>query len=258
MSLRGGDAVTEGYIHASYDWCMNLGAPATLIAGAVVATLYDNVRQGQLIVHKEDSCVVQWTKKATIMLLLSAFVLQIISIFVTTVSGTMLLSIDPTTIAIAETIRSPLAFFRDQFEFEYLTSRLSFLQGLLNWLSAVALEYTIPRRDEETGAMLRDTINPSMDKFVALSLGTVVVLLLSFYNAHMTFYPNYTHMILRWFQVAAKRFFGTFKPLMLIYIPGLLGSLYLGFHTLSADIKEQDNKAKSKAEYRSTSRSGVI
>ena len=38
-----------------------------------------------------------------------------------------------------------MGFLQANHEFEYLTCRLSFLNGLLSWLGAVALKYAIPR-----------------------------------------------------------------------------------------------------------------
>lgn len=224
LGLRGGGGDVSEFVGTAYDWCVNLGAPAALVAGAVVATLYENIRGGQLETFQGDSAYVKVAKKTTSMLLLSAFALQIVSIFVTTVTGTMLLSGDFS--AMETTATTGLGFLRENFEFEYLTSRLSFLQGLLNWLAGVALEHTIPRRGEGKAAR-------HMDLFVAYSLSTLVILLLSFYNAHMTFYDNYFQMVLRWVTVTLTRYTRTFRPLMFLYIPFFLVSVSKGYQALS-------------------------
>lgn len=218
VSLRGGGNVDD-FVGGAYDWCINLGAPAALIAGAVIATLYENIRGGQLELRKGDSTYVMATKKVTNLLLLSAFALQILSIFVTTVTGTMLKSRDfssVTTIA-----HSALGFLREKYEFEYLTSRLSFLQGLLHWLIGVALEHTIPRKGEGQAAR-------KMDQFVAVSMITLVMMLLSFYNTHITAYSNYWEMVVRWVQITTTKYLGKLYPMMLLYIPGIVLSLYTG------------------------------
>ena len=161
----------------------------------------------------------------TTFLLMTAFGLQIVSIFVTTVTGTMLLSCDASTLKTTAT--SALGFLKEHFEFEYLTSRISFLQGLLNWLGAVALEHTIPRKGEGKAAA-------KMNRFIASSLLTLILLLVSFYNHHMTFYHNYSHMLSRWLKVSFVRYVGHWppRPLALLFVPTTLLSLYLGARAL--------------------------
>jgi hypothetical protein len=237
-TLRGGGAGQvldiDELVGDAYDWCNNLGAPAALVAGAVIATLYENFRGGQLELHPGDTPYVMAAKKLTNMLLLSAFAMQIVSIFVTTVMGGVLRSYDYS--STTSTATSGLAFLQEQYEFEFLTSRLSFLQGLIHWLAGVALEYTIPRKGEGQAAK-------KMDHFIAISLATLIVLLLSFYNSHLTFYPNYFQMLLRWVHVTAIRYFETFQPLMILYIPGILLSCYAGFLALreGAPSEERDD-----------------
>ena len=66
------------------------------------------------------------------------------AIFVTTVTGTMLLSrtLDYMDEVVPVTLETtPLAFLRSNFEFEYLTARIAFLQGVLNWMTAIALAH---------------------------------------------------------------------------------------------------------------------
>jgi hypothetical protein len=226
VTLRGGGVDGET-VAAAYGWCINLGAPAALVAGAVVATLYENVRGGALEVQKGDSTYVRVAKTLTGMMLLSSFALQIVSIFITTVMGTMLLSRDFSDLKTTST--TALAFLREHFEFEYLTSRISFLQGLLNWIAGVALEHSIPRKGEGSKAR-------KLDRFVSISLTTLIVLLLSFYNSHMTFYDNYFEMLSRWFHVTRKRFFTYYRPLMWFYIPGVIGSFYTCGLALMPDV----------------------
>ena len=159
----------------AFSWCVFLGAPSSLVAGATVATLYENFRKGALDVFDDDTPYVAFAKKATNLLLVGAFGLQIVSIFVTSVMGTMLLTRDFTDLPLkfgTFLVSTPLGFLRHYFEFEYLTARICFLQGLINWLGGVALEHTIPRAHK--GRAGRE-----MDQFVASTLSTLLVLLLS-------------------------------------------------------------------------------
>lgn len=104
------------FIEGAYDWCCNLGAPSALVAGAVIATLYENMHSGDLEVVVTDSWWVQLGKKVTRLLLLSAFALETLSIFVTTVTGTMLLSITPKQMFLSDVVvESPLEFMRENF-----------------------------------------------------------------------------------------------------------------------------------------------
>lgn len=80
---------------------------------------------------------------------------------------------------------TPLSFLRDHFEFEYLTARITFLQGLLNWLGAIALTHAIPTAGESLATR-------KMNIFIASSLGTLICVMLSFYNGHMNFYGTCT------------------------------------------------------------------
>ena len=88
LLLRGGSNVPDvaDLAMGAYDWCGNLGAPSALVAGAVVATLYENMQSGDLALDRDDTRLVAATKKLTRMLLVSAFTLETVSIFVTTVS----------------------------------------------------------------------------------------------------------------------------------------------------------------------------
>jgi hypothetical protein len=230
--FRGGGGDNNEYVDTAYGWCMNLGGPAALVAGAVVATLYESMRGGELVVQGKDTRYVKFAKHLTTFLLMTAFAFQIISIFVTTVTGTMLLSRDANA---ASTATSALGYLREHFEFEYLTARVSFLQGILNWLGAVAVENTIPRQGEG-----RATIK--MKQFVASSIFTLILLLLSFYNAHMTFYSNYFQLVSRWIKIASDRFLWHWppRPLALLFVPSGILTCALGIRTLSTNNSPSD------------------
>ena len=85
-SLRGGgppDGEVSALVDDAYAWCMNLGQPSALIAGAVIATIYENIGNGDLDILPQDSPFTKFKKRLTSSLLISAFGLEIIAIFVT-------------------------------------------------------------------------------------------------------------------------------------------------------------------------------
>lgn len=244
IGIRGGSAVVDfaGMIEGSYDWCVNLGAPSALVAGAVVATLYENMHRGDLeVLPGQDSRLMRLGKQMTRLLLLSAFALEAVSIFVTTVTGTMLLSrtAEQMTLLHHDDIQTPLEFLRKNFEFEYLTARISFLQGLLNWLAAIGLEHCLPSPGDSLHTI-------SMNRFIACSMMTLIVLMLSFYNHHMTFYHNYLHMLGCWLSVLLSRFHGNWppSPLSLLLWPITAASIYFGYEALFKGDQEGSENTK--------------
>ena len=186
----------------------------------------------------QDSKWTKFKKRWTISLLISAFGLEIIAIYVTTVTGTMLLS-RPIHEEM-EHVRSvtihttPLEFLRYNFEFEYLTARIAYLQGLLNWLAAIAMSHIIPRRKDDNNnddneRMKEETKH--MNRFISNALFCIIALLLAFYNKHMTFYNNYIGMLYQWIYVTNHRFFLCWppRPMAIVYIPAILSTLFWGF-----------------------------
>lgn len=226
-TLRGGSTSlsVDELANLACEWCFHLGAPAALVAGATVATLYENIRGGALDVSHDDTPYIRYAKKVAHVLLLSAFGLQITSIFVTTVTGTMLIERDWDTVTTTAT--TGLGFMREHLEFEYLTARISFLQGLLNWLAGVAVEHTIPRPGQGTAAR-------QMDQFVASSLGTLLIMLLAFYNSHCHFYHNYLHMLVRWKITFFQRFVRSLRSTTYLLVPMLCLSIVTGIRVIRA------------------------
>ena len=224
LSLRGGsDSVDASQlVDQAYGWATNLGAPAALVAGAVIATLYETLSSGSLDVNEAtDPRWVQIAKKATRMLLVSAFIMQIICIFCTTVLGTQLISDPP----MASKAITAVQYLQEHYEFEVLTAKISFLQGLLTWLAAIALEHAIPQEAHEPPA------RRNMDMLIASSLTTLIIAMLSFYNGHMNFYTNYLHMLHRYATVVMKRYFGHWPPkvLTVVAIPSSITSIVYFF-----------------------------
>lgn len=240
LVLRGGEI--SDLMESSYGWCMSLGAPAALVAGAVIATIYENLNSNDLNLEPEDSKLTKFSKKLTRFLLLSAFALEVMSIFVTTITGTMLLSRTVESMASVAAITdstTPMMFLRDNFEFEYLTARITFLQGVLNWMAAIALGHWIPAKGESKATR-------KMNKMIASFLVTTTVLMVSFYNAHMTFYPNYGMMLTRWGVVAFKRFLWRWppRPLAVLFVPCFLASLFFGYEAFTIGEDEEGEQCE--------------
>ena len=110
----------EALAGESFDWLANLGAPAALVAGAVIATMIDQA--DFLKTTKKDTKLwARFTKRAAHILLISAFALSVFSIFATTVTGTMLKSLGDRDIAeeYEETI-SPMGFLHKNLPFRVI------------------------------------------------------------------------------------------------------------------------------------------
>jgi hypothetical protein len=77
----------------AWEWTANIGAPAALVAGAVLVTLSET-REASAPRSKD----LWWVRKAKMTmrcLLLSSFALEVISIFVSTMTGSVLLGHGP-------------------------------------------------------------------------------------------------------------------------------------------------------------------
>jgi hypothetical protein len=205
----------------TWEWTANLGAPAALVAGAVLATMVES--REAMSPKKSDTQLMRVAKKLCRFLLLSSFGLEVVSIFVTTVTGTMLLSHGDTPGTLKNlAYNSPMGFLKNNWEFEYLTARIAFLQGLFHWLASVALELYIPKEAEGVAAR-------RMNKFTSSALATILVGMLSFLNRHMTFYKNYAHMLRCYVVVSFKMFFWPPHPLTILMAPMTIITLVLGF-----------------------------
>lgn len=225
----------EHLIDDAYSWCCSLGAPSALVAAAVVATIYENMHSGDLEIDKTDGWWVQLGKKLTRLLLLSAFALETLSIFVTTVTGTMLLSRKHDQMLIVnKDVTTPLEFLKENYEFEYLTASITFLQGLMHWLAAIALGHVLPSPGDAPDTPTEAALN----KFIAWGMGTLILLMISFFNNHISFYNHYGSMLLRWFYVTLHGHvfgIGTWppRPMSLVLMSTLGASLYYGYISLT-------------------------
>ena len=225
----------EHLIDDAYSWCCSLGAPSALVAAAVVATIYENMHSGDLEIDKSDGRWVQLGKKLTRLLLLSAFALETLSIFVTTVTGTMLLSRKHDQMFITnKCVTTPLEFLKENFEFEYLTASITFLQGLMHWLAAIGLGHVLPSPGDAPDTPTEAALN----KFIAWGMGTLILLMISFFNNHITFYNHYGSMLMRWFFVTLHGHvfgIGTWppRPMSLVLMSTFGASLYYGYIALT-------------------------
>jgi hypothetical protein len=227
----------------AFDWTCNLGAPAALVAGAVMATSQEYKDDESLVTREADHRWVRQAKKMIKVLLVGSFACEVLCVFVSTVTGTMLLSSGEGTAHAVKTLRgrdTAMGFLQANHEFEYLTCRLSFLNGLLSWLGAVALKYAIPQPEE--GESTR-----KMNRFAASLLTSTMVLMVSFYNAHLNFYPNYIQMVLRWCKLAWHGVVGDpVEPLIFCgAFPFLALTTYLGWKAFTAKPDEGSDSGVS-------------
>ena len=224
----------------AFEWCSNLGAPAALVAGAVLATLSQT--RGDLAPSSSDPQWVRFSKKLCRALLLSSFAMEIVCIFVTTVTGTMLLSHGDSPAGMHAGIHyhSAMGFLNHNHEFEYLTSRVTFLQGLLHWLAAVALDVVIPKDGEGAAAK-------KMNHFISSSLVALILMILSFYNGHMTFYSNYFQMLLRYTVVFMKRYFWRWppRPMSFLSAPAWIASFVLGWRAFNSPPDDEPEQVQN-------------
>jgi hypothetical protein len=129
LSIRGGGGADLEMAGTAFDWCANLGAPAALVGGAVLVTLSET-REG-MAPKRRDSRRTRLVKQVQRFLLVSAFALEIISIFATTVTGTMLLAQGdrPTGRRAGEAYHSPMV--RQQLKLLFFVS--------FRWCSAIIM-----------------------------------------------------------------------------------------------------------------------
>ena len=120
--------------------------------------------------------------------------------------------------------------------FEYLTTQIFFLQGLLNWLGAVAVELLLPK-EKETKTARR------MNKCMAAWLTSLVLWMLAFYNHHLSFDSDYFTMLRRFLCLFVKRYVIEFpiRPLSLLYIPSCFYAMRLTWQAFRSKPDEDDD-----------------
>lgn len=213
---------------SAWDWTANLGAPAALVAGAVLVTLSET--RENMIPRKDEKKVIQRLKQCCRILLLSSFALNVMCIFVGTVTGSVLLGHgEQITKAAMVGYNSPLALLRHHHEFEYLTIQISFLQGLLNWLTAVAIDLVITKDGETKSSRM-------MNKCLASWIVSLMLWITAFYNNHLNFYSDYASMLRRYFVLFMQKYvtYWPLRPMSFLYVPSLIASgvfTWLAFST---------------------------
>eukprot|EP00980_Cylindrotheca_fusiformis_P010166 scaffold2261_cov124-Cylindrotheca_fusiformis.AAC.14 len=226
---------------SAWEWTNGIGAPAALVAGAVLVTLAET--REELAPRKKDTSWVRRGKMAMRFLLLSSFALEVISIFVATMTGSVLLGHGPGAKVVG--YNAPLQLLHHHHEvssgsdvppnrFEFLTTQVCFLQGLLNWLGAVAIELALPKPSETKTAKRVNTC-------LASWLSTLIIFMLAFFNHHNTFYSDYGSMVKHLFILGVKHFLGEFRPLSVLYVPAIAFSCFLTWKTLKGPIDEDDD-----------------
>ena len=96
---------------------------------------------------------------------------------------------------------------------EYVACRLFFLQGLLNWLGAIGLGLV---RDDKDSKSLAST--KAFKSSIGSCIFGIMVMIIAFYNHHLTFYNNYLHMVWRFFYLAFKRYYVNWPPRSLPFV----------------------------------------
>lgn len=179
----------------AYEWMANLAAPAALVSGAALGSLYQ--LQADVPENKsEEKAWVSFARKLGAILFLTAFAFEIACVFVTTVTGTLMLG---------KGVSNPVAptamrMLRRELEFEYLASRVFFFQGLLNWLFGVAVHLAIPRPGSNKAM-------EALQRSHAWGIGALLTYMVAYYNKHISFYANYGAMLVRLLFLAFHRLY---------------------------------------------------
>jgi hypothetical protein len=141
------------------------------------------------------------------LLLLSSFALERTSIFITTVTGAMLV-LSHGDVPSLKNLNFPMGMlYKNNWEFEYLTASIAFLQGLFHWLASVAVElWVVPKEGEGVAAHC-------MNQFTYSAVMMILVAMISLLYWHVTFYKNYGNMLRQFFcHKLLKRFYGHSSP----------------------------------------------
>ncbi|CAB9521399.1 expressed unknown protein [Seminavis robusta] len=205
----------------AWEWTANIGAPAALVAGAVLVTLTET--REDTAPRRSDLKSTRFLKLAMRFLLLTSFALETVSIFVSTMTGSVLLGHGEQKIA-SKMIgySAPLQLMFHHHEFEYLTTQICFLQGLIHWLAAVAVDLVLPKGGETKSAT-------RMNKCLAGWLTSMILWMMAFYNHHLSFYDDYFGMLRRFFVLFVQRYVleRPIRPMSLLYVPSFFYSLRL-------------------------------
>lgn len=218
----------------AWEWTNAIGAPAALVAGAVLVTLSETRESTAPL--KGDKPRVRCLKRSMRFLLASSFALEVVSIFTATMTGSVLLGHSSQQVAKKMVgYEAGLQLMHHHHEFEYLTIQICFLQGLLNWLASVAVDFLLPKEHETRSAR-------RLNKSLAAWSTTLMVWMLAFYNHHLSFYSDYFHMLVRFGQLFVQRYVleRPIRPLMLVYIPLTIWSAKLTWKAVISPPEEDE------------------
>lgn len=181
---------------AAAGWMSLQRVPAVFVAGTALTQGY--ALEKDMRPERGEKMWVSVLKTKCRLLFLTAFGLEIACVFVATVTGTMLLAKGvPNPIA-----ATALGMLHREAEFEYLLIRVFFFQGLLNWLSAVALHRLLPKKESHTKA------SRLLHLSEASALASIITYMMAFYNPKITYYGNYGSMLLRLLTLTISKYYG--------------------------------------------------
>ena len=239
ISLRGG---ASDMSFQAYDWTVNIGTPATLVAGAALATLLEGGLSEGLRLRRDDKIWVRKAKKLCLLMLVLAFSTEICVVFMSTVMGTVLLTGGRADLsaggsrwaAFDPVADSPMGLLQREMEFEYLAIGVGFVQGLLNWLVAIGLRFVVQRAADDGHDDADDVDEESRYLFLGMALSTVslVLFLLSFYNQHLDVRGNYFSTVSRLAVLFCHKYLTPHdlswppQPLPLLMLPVLATALW--------------------------------
>ena len=225
----------------AYEWSVNIGTPATLVAGAALATLLEGGLSEGLRLRPDDEVWVRKAKKLCLLMLVLAFSTEICVVFMSTVMGTVLLTGGRADLsaggsrwaAFDPVADSPIGLLHREMEFEYLAIGIGFVQGLLNWLVAIGLRFVVQRADAVNDGH-HEISKESRYLFLGMALSTaaLVLFLLSFYNQHLDVRGNYFTTVRRLAVLFCQKYLTPPdlsyppQPLPLLMLPVLAMALY--------------------------------
>lgn len=230
-----GAALNSDGLPLAFEWCANLGAPAALVAGAVLATASEH-RQ-HLLPCKDDARWVRRVKNWCRFLLLSSFTLEIFSIFVTTVTSTLLLKTDFDLEGGAYKTAMDLLLLN--FEYEVIVARATFVQGLFGWLGAVALKHLIPNEGESVAAR-------KFNLFIFSWMILVISAMVGFFNNSLGpgMTGNFAGMYCQWIVATVRRWLWRWppRPISLVMLPAFGSTCILGWQAFNAPLTDHDEQ----------------
>ena len=236
LALRGGNQAA--LVAEASNWVGSLAGPASMISGAVLSNLYQNMRaDAELSVKPGDPGALRIIKKLAKFLLASSFAMVISCIFFSLITRSMLMALPPVAlnkIYIDET-STPMSVLQQNFEFEYLTCQILMGQGLLNWLASIALTFAIPLPNQPVSVR-------KMNSFLSTLVICMILVMISFFNNHLLHYSNYAAMLFRWMHIMLRKFVWHWPLLPMAYVigPAFVLAVYRGLDVFIFNADHED------------------